>query len=173
MGTFETPASLLEGTSEVDEGGPGLAAELNLLAFDCEDGDEETAMHVGTLAEGEDARNIWRDHSIGDAVGCTFPHSGLAAQQREVRCPQGIAVEEGGESSSSSLDLDQEQEQEQAQQDVSSEESSSSSSPELDQEPELEQAQQDVLSAASVFEAGGVVLAVLLCSAAVMSAIFL
>jgi len=75
--TFETPASLLASNSNNDTLASGqridLLTELLLMTFSCDDDDETTDVYTGVLAQDEDARNIWKDHPIEDAEGCTFP----------------------------------------------------------------------------------------------------
>merc|ERR1719343_590070 len=66
--TFETPDSLVTG----GDGLVDINTELHLLSFGCHE-DEETDVYTGTLTEDEDARDIWKDHPIADAEGCTFP----------------------------------------------------------------------------------------------------
>jgi hypothetical protein len=43
------------------------------MTFSCDDDDETTDVYTGVLAQDEDARNIWKEHPIEDAEGCTFP----------------------------------------------------------------------------------------------------
>jgi len=76
--TFETPASLLTTDTDTDSPtiGIDLATELELVTFSCDE-DETTDVYTGVLAKGEDARNIWKDHPIEDAEGCTFPGTDL------------------------------------------------------------------------------------------------
>jgi hypothetical protein len=75
--TFETPASLLASNSDSDtnlaSGGLDLLLELQLVTFSCDDDDETTDVYTGVLNQDEDACNIWKDHPIEDAEGCTFP----------------------------------------------------------------------------------------------------
>ena len=90
---FETPLSLTgEGGLQSNAGGITLdpTTELGLLKFDCDE-DDETDMHVGTLTKDEDARDIWKDHTLGDAEGCTFPHDSWSLSQYAVRCPPGLS----------------------------------------------------------------------------------
>jgi len=68
--TFETPESLVTGS---DDGVVDINTELQLLSFSCHE-DEESDVYTGTLAEDEDGRDIWKDHPIADAEGCTFPN---------------------------------------------------------------------------------------------------
>lgn len=99
--TFATPPSLLA-DSDGDLTGSVMAdlgAELDLLGFACVE-DDETAMHTGALAADEDGRDIWRDHPLADAEGCTFPHTAVGLKHEAVRCP---AV--GEEAPSSGADL--------------------------------------------------------------------
>jgi hypothetical protein len=67
--TFKTPESLVTG----GDGLVDINTELHLLRFGCLE-DEETDVYTGTLTEDEDARDIWKDHPIADAEGCTFPN---------------------------------------------------------------------------------------------------
>jgi len=50
-----------------------INTELQLLSFSCHE-DEESDVYTGTLTEDEDGRDIWKDHPIADAEGCTFPN---------------------------------------------------------------------------------------------------
>jgi len=68
--TFETPESLVTGS---DDGVVDINTELQLLSFSCHE-DEESDVYTGTLTEDEDGRDIWKDHPIADAEGCTFPN---------------------------------------------------------------------------------------------------
>jgi hypothetical protein len=71
--TFPTPASSLTfGTDSSDSSNISLRIELALMSFTC-DNDEETDVYSGILAEGEDARDIWKAHPISEAEGCTYP----------------------------------------------------------------------------------------------------
>merc|ERR1712174_104247 len=67
--TFLTPKSLLEGstTASLD-----LQTQLRLLSFSCVDDDSADA-YTGILGADEDGRDIWRDHPLEAAEGCTFP----------------------------------------------------------------------------------------------------
>jgi len=76
--TFETPASLLElqanESNPASDNGLELFTELRMMMFMCDD-DEETHVHTGVLAEGEDGRDIWKNHpiSLAKVEGCTYP----------------------------------------------------------------------------------------------------
>jgi len=76
--TFETPPSLMatNGDDETivasNEIALDLITELSLMTFRCQM-DDESAVHTGVLEADEDARDIWKDHSIEDSEGCTFP----------------------------------------------------------------------------------------------------
>jgi len=72
--TFETPDSLLNPSTNATT--LDLLAEINLMTFTC-DSDEETDVYTGVLAEGEDGREIWKNHPISAAEGCTFPMTGF------------------------------------------------------------------------------------------------
>lgn len=90
--TFETPASLLAigNNSTVFESQLNILTELNLMTFSCAE-DEETDYYTGTLVQGEDGRDIWKNHPISEAEGCTFPAgiSGLTLAVMEARnCPE-------------------------------------------------------------------------------------
>lgn len=93
--TFDTPASLLnmgEGTDAI-ETNLDILTEINLMSFDC-DADEETDIYTGTLAPGEDARDIWKNHPISEAEGCTFPASEFSLGVYETRnCPDSMNLE--------------------------------------------------------------------------------
>merc|ERR1712025_1258424 len=68
---FETPASLMNG-GEIDAtSGLDLATELHLMSFGCAD-DAGGAVYSGILTADEDGRDIWKDHPIDKAEGCTF-----------------------------------------------------------------------------------------------------
>jgi len=67
--TFPTPASILNGD---DEGAAlDIATDLHLMSFSCLD-DEGGDVYSGVLAPDEDARDIWKDHPVDQAEGCTF-----------------------------------------------------------------------------------------------------
>merc|ERR1712113_1109161 len=87
--TFETPPSLLalDNASDTDLSNIDLRAELNLMVFTC-DSDEETDIYTGVLEAGEDGRDIWKDHPISKAEGCTFPNNEFSVGIFETRnCP--------------------------------------------------------------------------------------
>jgi len=93
--TFETPPSLLalDNTSDTDLSNIDLRAELNLMVFTC-DSDEETDIYTGVLEAGEDGRDIWKDHPISEAEGCTFPNNEFSAGIFETRnCPDTAKTE--------------------------------------------------------------------------------
>lgn len=69
---FVTPESLLNSSGGDNDAALDVRAELALMSFSC-DADEETDVYSGILAEGEDGRDIWKNHPIGAAEGCTFP----------------------------------------------------------------------------------------------------
>jgi len=88
--TFETPASLLalDNASDTDLGNIDFRAELNLMTFSC-DSDEETDVYTGVLEAEEDGRDIWKDHPLSEAEGCTFPNSAFSPGLFETRnCPE-------------------------------------------------------------------------------------
>jgi len=69
--TFETPISLI--TSESNAASAlKLAMELDLMTFSCKDGPEYD-VYSGILNADEDGRDVWKNHPIEDAEGCTFP----------------------------------------------------------------------------------------------------
>lgn len=72
--TFDTPASLLAigNNSTAFESKLDILTEINLMTFSCDD-DEETDIYTGTLVQGEDGRDIWKNHPLAEAEGCTFP----------------------------------------------------------------------------------------------------
>lgn len=78
--TFPTPSSLLSSGNATE--GEALYENLNLFmemrlhTFDCET-DESGDIYTGVLAEGEDGRDIWKDHPIDQREGCTFPAGGV------------------------------------------------------------------------------------------------
>jgi hypothetical protein len=69
--TFETPISLITGQSNAASALP-LAMELDLMTFSCKDGPEYD-VYSGILNADEDGRDVWKNHPIEDAEGCTFP----------------------------------------------------------------------------------------------------
>merc|ERR1712070_669293 len=84
-----TPPALLNGNATSDTG-MNILTEINLMSFSC-DADEETDVYTGTLAPGEDGRDIWKNHPISEAEGCTFPAgiSMLTLALTEARnCPE-------------------------------------------------------------------------------------
>jgi len=84
--TFDTPPALLNGNATSDTG-MNILTEINLMSFSC-DADEETDVYTGTLAPGEDARDIWKNHPISEAEGCTFPATDFTLALYETRnCP--------------------------------------------------------------------------------------
>jgi len=69
--TFETPASLMNG-GEIDaKSSLDLATEIHLMSFSCAD-DADGAVYSGILTADEDGRDIWKDHPIDKAEGCTY-----------------------------------------------------------------------------------------------------
>merc|ERR1712113_934650 len=93
--TFETPPSLLalDNASDTDLSNIDLRAELNLMVFTC-DSDEETDIYTGVLEAGEDGRDIWKDHPISKAEGCTFPNNEFSVGIFETRnCPDTAKTE--------------------------------------------------------------------------------
>merc|ERR1712029_1332432 len=48
-----------------------LATELSFMTFSCED--DEGDVYSGILTADEDGRDIWKDHPISEAEGCTYP----------------------------------------------------------------------------------------------------
>merc|ERR1719245_2619707 len=58
------------------------------MTFTC-DADEETDVYTGVLGQDEDARDIWKNHPIGQAEGCTFPADNFSGGLYEARnCPE-------------------------------------------------------------------------------------
>jgi len=107
--TVETPASLLGSNNDIALAleGIDLITQFELMQFSCDDSDETSDIYTGTLAQDEDARNIWKDHPIEDAEGCTFPVMDRIFQSNsptyEVRnCP----TSEGGAEKVSAAPLD-------------------------------------------------------------------
>jgi len=94
--SFETPKSLLGSNGNVTENALSqldLRAEIELMSFSC-GADEETDIYTGVLAQGEDARDIWKEHPLSAVEGCTFPSNDFQAFVFQTRnCP----VPEGGE----------------------------------------------------------------------------
>jgi len=74
--TFETPASLMNGGAIDATSGLDLATELHLMSFSCAD-DAGGDVYSGILTANEDGRDIWKDHPIDKAEGCTFVTSDL------------------------------------------------------------------------------------------------
>jgi len=81
--TFDTPASLLSLNNGTNNDANMAAAaapahvvdlftELELMKFSCADDTAEADVYSGILTADEDGRNIWKDHPIEDAEGCTF-----------------------------------------------------------------------------------------------------
>merc|ERR1711933_400182 len=50
-----------------------LATELNFMTFRCEDDTAEGDVYSGILTADEDGRDIWKDHPVSEAEGCTYP----------------------------------------------------------------------------------------------------
>jgi len=73
--TFETPASLMmnddEGELDVPSNPLDLGLELLLRLFRCAD-DAGGDVYSGILTPDEDGRDIWKDHPIDQAEGCTY-----------------------------------------------------------------------------------------------------
>jgi len=105
--TFETPASLLEenngggGVEEEDAttvaaaAAVDIAVQLHLLSFSCLDDAGVGDVYSGILGPDEDGRDIWRDHPVESAEGCTFPTNDFffTALTTETRnCRDGIDV---------------------------------------------------------------------------------
>ena len=74
--TFETPEALLNPTANFSSietnAGLTLQNDIALRSFFC-DTDEETGIYSGVLSEGEDGREIWKNHPISTAEGCIIP----------------------------------------------------------------------------------------------------
>lgn len=102
--TFPTPSSLLS-SGNATEGEAlyenlGLFMELRLHTFDCES-DESGDIHTGVLAEGEDGRDIWKDHPIDQTEGCTFRVSSMVLGDGVYQprtCPESVSGVLEGES---------------------------------------------------------------------------
>jgi len=73
--TFETPASLMmnddEGELDVPSNPLDLGLELLLRLFRCAD-DAGGDVYSGILTPDEDGRDIWKDHPVDQAEGCTY-----------------------------------------------------------------------------------------------------
>jgi hypothetical protein len=76
--TFETPASLManddEGELDVPSNSLDLGLELLLMMFRCAD-DAGGDVYSGILTPEEDGRDIWKDHPVDQAEGCTYATS--------------------------------------------------------------------------------------------------
>jgi hypothetical protein len=80
--TFETPASSMNG-GEIDaESALDLATEIHLMSFTCAD-DADGDVYSGILTADEDGRDIWKNHPIGKADGCTYVTSDFFAALTE------------------------------------------------------------------------------------------
>lgn len=69
--TFETPDSLLNGGVNSTTAALDLLVDINLRSFSCAD-NAGADVYSGILAADEDGRDIWKDHPIDQAEGCTF-----------------------------------------------------------------------------------------------------
>merc|ERR1711904_551497 len=69
--TFETPQELLDGSSS-QAAAVSLATQFELMSFSCAGGPKND-IYSGVLLADEDGRDIWKDHPIETAKGCTFP----------------------------------------------------------------------------------------------------
>jgi len=69
--TFETPAYLLNGEEDATAAAVDIATQLHLHSFSCLD-DAGGDVYSGILTADEDGRDIWRDHPVEQAEGCTF-----------------------------------------------------------------------------------------------------
>merc|ERR1711937_1071813 len=70
--TFETPQELLDGSSSSQAAAVSLATQFELMSFSCAGGPKND-IYSGVLLADEDGRDIWKDHPIETAKGCTFP----------------------------------------------------------------------------------------------------
>merc|ERR1712159_470683 len=70
--TFETPQELLDGSSGSSAAAVSLATQFELMSFSCAGGPKND-IYSGILLADEDGRDIWKDHPIETAKGCTFP----------------------------------------------------------------------------------------------------
>merc|ERR1712159_580631 len=70
--TFETPQELLTGSSGSSAAAVSLATQFELMSFSCAGGPKND-IYSGVLLADEDGRDIWKDHPIETAKGCTFP----------------------------------------------------------------------------------------------------
>merc|ERR1719316_1199383 len=70
--TFETPQELLDGSSSSAAAAVSLATHFELMSFSCAGGPKND-IYSGVLLADEDGRDIWKDHPIETAKGCTFP----------------------------------------------------------------------------------------------------
>lgn len=64
--TFPTPANLGDDNADDD-----IAVWLDFMTFSCVD-DERSDVYAGVLGAEEDGRDIWKDHPLSKAEGCTF-----------------------------------------------------------------------------------------------------
>merc|ERR1711904_401699 len=69
--TFETPQELLDGDNS-QAVAVSLATQFELMTFSCAGGPKND-IYSGVLLADEDGRDIWKDHPIETAKGCTFP----------------------------------------------------------------------------------------------------
>merc|ERR1719327_32451 len=70
--TFETPQELLTGNSSSQAAAVSLATQFELMSFSCAGGPQND-IYSGVLLADEDGRDIWKNHPIETAQGCTFP----------------------------------------------------------------------------------------------------
>lgn len=109
--TIETPPSLLllgGGENGSSSSGIDPGVELRLMTFSCEI-EDDTDVYTGRLTPDEDARDIWRDHPIEDAEGCTYPVTVIGIGLRDERCPTVVAEEEEDGESEEKLSPDEDE----------------------------------------------------------------
>lgn len=68
---FETPSELSMDGSSSKAAAVSLATQFELMSFSCAGGPKND-IYSGVLLADEDGRDIWKDHPIETAEGCTF-----------------------------------------------------------------------------------------------------
>merc|ERR1712134_169722 len=93
--TFETPQELLDGSSSSSQAAAvSLATQFELMSFSCAGGPKND-IYSGVLLADEDGRDIWKDHPIETAKGCTFPE--LSFWQGALMAPNNCEYEYSGD----------------------------------------------------------------------------